>query len=116
VFVASPDAVRECPDPTAEITAVLIASREAMRCAQCALTDARVNGVSDEITHLTSDFLRGSPIWSLFQKVARPGLLRPDSFALTCRPCEQRGNYVTWAGPAHDGGDLRSTGSHVTAS
>jgi hypothetical protein len=24
-----------------------------------------------------------------------------------CRPCgQQRGNYVTWAGPANDGGDL----------
>jgi hypothetical protein len=68
VFVASPDAVRECPDPTAEITAVLIASREAMRCAQCALTDARVNGVSDEIAHLTSDFLRGSRCGVCFRK------------------------------------------------
>jgi hypothetical protein len=63
--VASPDAVRECPDPTAEITAVRIASREAM---QCALTDARVNGVSDEIAHLTSDFLRGSRCGVCFRK------------------------------------------------
>jgi hypothetical protein len=68
VFVASPDAVRECPDPTAEITAVLIASRDAMRCAQCGLTDARANGVSDEIAHLTSDLLRGSRRGVCFRK------------------------------------------------